>query len=92
MQIASSHPHPYLLDQAGGICQVKEFSLIDGELNLTPATDKPLTGRYQLIYRCPNHRHTDIKRAVRSDGTQWTVAEPLSPEEDCDVCYPGPCN
>jgi hypothetical protein len=92
MQIAFSNPHPYLLNQAGGICPVKEFTLVDGQLNVVPAADKPLTGPYHLVYRCPDHQHSDIKRAVRSDGTQWMIAEPLSPDEDYDVCYPGPCN
>jgi hypothetical protein len=92
MQVASSSPHPYLLNRAGGICPVKEFTLVNGQLEVVPATDKPLTGLYHLVYRCPDHQHSDIKRAVTSDGTKWTVAEPLSPDEDCDVCYPGPCN
>lgn len=70
---------------------MKEFSLIDGKLNVVPEIDQPLTGIYHLIYRCEQHEHSDIKRAVSSDGEHWTIAEPLAPDEDCDVCYPAPC-
>jgi hypothetical protein len=92
MRVASSQPHPYLLNQAGGICQVKEFSLVNGKLSVVPLADGPITGQYQLVYRCPDHQQSDIKRSVRSDGTTWFVTEPVAPDEDCDVCYPGPCN
>ena len=92
MRVALSQPHPYLLNQAGGICQVKEFSLIDGKLNVVPLADAPITGRYQLVYRCSEHENFDIKRNVSSDdGANWTVAEPFDASEDCDVCYTGPC-
>ena len=91
MKVALSQPHPYLLNQAGGICQVKGFSFIDGKLNVDPLTDEPITGRYQLVYRCPEHESFDIKRAVSSDGTNWTVSEPLDKSDECDVCYPDPC-
>ncbi len=90
MQVASSQPRPYLLNQAGGICPVKEFSLVNGQLNVVPAADKPLKGCYHLVYRCPNHQNTDIKRAVRSDGSNWSIAEPLPQDEDYEVCYTGP--
>jgi hypothetical protein len=91
MRTALPQPHPYLLNRAGGICPVKQFSLVNGELNLVPAVDQPLTGIYHLVYRCEDHAYTDIKRAVCSDGTHWTIAEPLPANEDHDVCYPAPC-
>ena len=91
MRVALSQPHPYLLNQAGGICPVKEFSLIDGRLNVVPLADRPITGEYQLVYRCPEHDGFDIKRTVSSDGAKWTVAEPLEGGDACDVCYPDPC-
>jgi hypothetical protein len=90
MRVASSQPHPYLLNQAGGICKVKEFILKNGQLDVVPLSDKPVTGQYHLIYRDPDHQHSDVKRAVRSDGSHWSVAERLPADEDCDVCYPGP--
>ncbi len=89
MRNALAQPHPYLLNRAGGICAVKSFSLVDGKLNVVPEADEPLEGLYQLIYRCEDHPLADIKRGVSSDSTGWSVAEPLSSDEDCDVCYPG---
>jgi hypothetical protein len=92
MRTALAQPHPYLLNRAGGICAVKEFSLVQGELHVVPEAEKPLVGIYHLIYRCDDHALSDIKRSVSSDdGEHWSVADTLSPDEDCDVCYPGPC-
>ncbi len=90
MRTALPQPHPYLLDRVGGICAVKEFSLVQGQLHVVPEAEKPLTGMYHLVYRCEDHPHSDIKQAVSWDGEQWSLVELLSSEEDLDVCYPGP--
>lgn len=92
MRTALPEPHPYLLNRAGGISPVKEFSLSNGELKVVPAVNQPLTGIYHLVYRCEGHPHSDLKLAVSSDGENWSVAEPLPSDEDRDVCYPGPCH
>jgi hypothetical protein len=92
MRQATDTPHPYLLNQAGGVCPVKEFSLVGGQLKVVPAAEKPLTGEYHLIYRCPQHATFDIKRAVHSDGSNWAVVDKPPTDDDCDVCYPPPCN
>ncbi len=69
---------------------VREFSLTHDEVKVVPAADQPLTGEYQLVYRCPEHENYDIKRAVASDGSGWRIAEPLPPDEDVEICYPEP--
>ncbi len=71
--------------------QIKSFSLIGQKLTMDAVSDKPLTGVYQLVYRCEDHGPLDIKQNIESDGQSWTLLEPFSTEEDCDVCYPEAC-
>ena len=67
---------------------VREFFLTRDKVKVVPAADHPLTGEYQLVYRCPEHENFDIKRAVASDGSDWRIAETLPPDEDVEICYP----
>jgi hypothetical protein len=92
MRQATDTPHPYLLNRAGGITKVKEFSLVGGALEIVLEDEKPATGPYHLVYRCPEHAASDIKRAVHCNGASWAVVDKAAPEDDCDVCYPPPCN
>lgn len=90
MRIAIDSPRPYLLNQAGGICQVREFSLIGDQLKVVPKDDKPLTGLYELVFRCEGHQHSDIRRGVSSDGEKWSLVDDVAAGADDDVCYPSP--
>ena len=89
MEFATNAPHPYLLNQAGGTCPVKEFSIVGEVITLVPADDKPMQGSYHLVYRNPNHQHSDIKLAVVTDGHAWSLNEPLPPGIEA-VRYPQP--